>query len=330
MNFNPRSAKAEKQASLWAARIAGSGLDCEGRAALDLWLEEDPSHRPLLEQYRQLNAVLAQRLPELAAAGAVERTSARKAIPSAWAKRSLLAGALAAATATAVWFAGPWNGTQTFAAPAGQQRTLELADGTHLELNAGTRIVVRETGSMRGARLLDGEAFFIVAKDKSRPFVVETPAGSVRVTGTVFDVRSEDTAPLEVTVVEGSVEVKADAAEGSRPPVALGSDESLSLGDGGVSVAKLSAASVADTLAWRHGRVVFDGTPLRQALERFAHYSGRRITAAPGTENFRVAGAYRLNDPDGFVRQLEAIYPVRAVSAPDGSITLSLGGNPQN
>src|SRR5690606_22171746 len=154
-----------------------------------------------------------------------------------------------------------------------QRQSITLSDGTKVDLNAHTRLEVAISASERRVRLAAGEAFFEVQKDPARPFIIETPTGSVRVTGTTFNVRSDAASSLEVTVVEGSVQVRTGGeSSSSSPPVSLGAGDRLSSGRTGVSVKALSDAAIADTLAWRQGQIVFDGVPLRQALARFSHY----------------------------------------------------------
>jgi transmembrane sensor len=173
-------------------------------------------------------------------------------------------------------------------------------------------------------RLAAGEAFFAVHKDATRPFIVETPAGSVRVTGTKFDVRTETDGALEVTVVEGSVQAHPGEAAG-RPstPVQLGAGDQLSAGPGGVSVHTLPAAALEDALAWRQGQIVFDGVPLREALARFARYHGRGITATPEAAELRVGARFSLDDLDGFFAGLEEVLPVRVTHNLNGTVQVS-------
>jgi transmembrane sensor len=174
-------------------------------------------------------------------------------------------------------------------------------------------------------RLASGQAFFAVHQDVGRPFVVETPAGSVQVTGTQFDVRADSPATFEVTVVEGSVQARpGDASGRSVAPVPLGAGEQLFAGPGGVALRTLSAAALADALAWREGQIVFKGMPLHEALARFARYHGRGITVAPDAADLPVGGRYSLDDLDGFLAQLEVALPVRVTRSLNGTVQVSL------
>jgi transmembrane sensor len=318
---------AEEQATLWAARLDGSALTATDRTALDAWLAENPAHRTLLSHYCQFSTDLEQQLPALVAAGAVEMP------PDSVPRRAgrwlpLGAGAMAATAAAVVlmfWLTRPQIQSENLATPMAQRQTLTLADGTRLELNAQTSLRIEIDRRERHVRLASGEAFFAVHKDASRPFIVETPAGLVQVTGTQFDICAETPSALEVTVVEGSVQARPGDATG-RPgaPVLLAAGDHLSAGPDGVAIRALNAAALDATLAWRQGQIVFDGVPLREALTRFARYHGRGITATAGAAELRVVGRYSLDDLDGFLAQLEEALPVRVTRSLNGTVQVSL------
>jgi transmembrane sensor len=320
--FNPA---ADEQASLWAARLDGSELSAADRAALEAWLARDPSHRNLLTQYCQFSADLEQKLPVLVTADAVDfippAATRRRFRWARWAGGSLAA---AAAIGVAIWLIRPQTQLETVATPVARRQSLTLADGTRIELNAQTNLQVEITGRTRHVLLASGEAFFAVHKDPSRPFIVETPAGSVRVTGTQFNVRAETATALEVTVVEGSVQAHPGEING-RPsaPQSLTAGDQLSAGPGGTEVRHLSAVALEDTLAWRQGWIVFHGVPLREALARFARYHGRGITVTPDAAGKSVGGRYNLDDLDGFLNGLEEGLQVRVTHDLNGTLQVS-------
>ena len=320
----------EEQASLWAARLDGSVLSATDRSALDKWLAGHPSHRALLAQYCQFSTDLEQQLPliEGIREQSVEIPAPKTAQPYPWLRWPMMAGATltaAAAVALIFWLARPQPRLENIATPVAQRQTLTLADGTMVELNAQTTLQVEIGRKERHVRLAAGEAFFAVHKDPSRPFIVETPAGSVRVTGTKFDVRSEGAAALEVTVLEGSVQARPETAGGPpASPVLLTAGDQLSAGATGVKVRALSANALEDALAWRQGQIVFEGVPLREALGRFARYHGRGITATADVAELRVGGRYSLDDLDGFFAALEVVLPVHVTRNLSGTVQVGL------
>jgi transmembrane sensor len=319
--------EAEDQASLWAARLEGSELSDTLRAELDAWLEGDPSRRELLSRYCQFSAKLDHLVPALVETGGVRMPEAG-ARPRGWSPwRLAAAGLLAAGLAMAVvWMSGSGPGTENLSTPAGKRGTFTLSDGTRVELNANTSILVENSRAERRVRLSNGEAFFVVSRDKSRPFTVETPAGSVRVTGTIFNVLSEAAMQLEVTVVEGSVQVRpGETSEGRpAPPFVLGAGDRLTDVNGAVSLRALSGAETDDALAWRKGQIVCMSMPLSEALARYAHYHGVTIAVTAGAGRRPVGGVYGLGDLDEFLAYVRQGLNMSVVRASDGSVRVSL------
>jgi len=314
---------AEEQASLWAARLDGGSINAGQRAELAAWLEADPARRLLLSSYCQFSADLEQQLPLLAGIKdevAGIKTAAKTVPLRPWLRWPTLAGAslIAAATvAVILWNGRPQDTFQNIATPIAQRQALTLADGTQLELNAQTVLTVELTTRERRVRLSGGEAFFHVTKDAGRPFFVETSAGSVRVTGTQFNVRTAPANQLEVTVLEGSVLVQPGDNAGSRD---LRAGDQLTRSGGDVSVRSLGAADLDRALAWRSGQALFNGTPLREALGYFGRYHGITLTASDAAALKRVSGSPSLDDLDGFLTSLEDALQVRVTRESDGSI----------
>jgi transmembrane sensor len=194
-----------------------------------------------------------------------------------------------------------------------------LADGSRIELNAGTALTVELGPDMRRVRLSGGEAYFEVSKDPARPFLVEAPAGTIRVTGTRFNVRADSVASLEVIVAEGSVQVRAG---GDKPAQALRTGDRLVHEKHQAAVFSLSNRQLSDALAWRQGWVVFDGTTLREALARFARYHGRNITVSDDAATQRIGGRYSLDDLEGFLAGIEESLDLRFSRGIDGAVHL--------
>ena len=323
----------EETASLWAARLEAAALTSRQRAKLDSWLAADPRHREALAHYCQLSTDLERHLPSLLSSGSVtlpdsppvaEHRTLRRSATWGW----VAASAMAAAAVALVLHSG--NSTpatpSSYATPVAQRQAITLDDGTHVDLNAGTHLVVEHTTHELRVRLADGQAFFQVAKDTSRPFIVETPAGSVRVTGTAFDIRTTSADEIEVTVLEGSVQVRLgqNADPALAGPIALRAHDQLTSGGQGAPVVRhLTDQRVADALAWIDGQVVFDNTPLAQVLERFAHYHGRGISADAGARDLRLSGRYSLENLDSFFADLEAVLAVQVSRDQRGTTRVS-------
>ena len=98
---------------------------------------------------------------------------------------------------------------QTITVPAGQRINITLVDGTNVWLNARTSLSYPvKFGKNNRQVVLDGEAYFDVTKDKSKPFIVQTDNYNVEVLGTKFDVNAySETGEFETTLMSGSVKV---------------------------------------------------------------------------------------------------------------------------
>ena len=318
----------EEQASLWAAKLDGSVMSATDRLALDAWLAAHPDHRTLLSSYCQFSADLEQQMPLIEGIKELSvetKKTPATAQPSPWLRWPMMAGAAlttAAAVAGVFWLMQPRQQFDNFATPAAHRQTLTLVDGTKVELNAQSSVQIEISGQTRHLRLASGEAFFSVHKDASRPFTVETPAGSVRVTGTKFNVRMENTGELEVTVLEGSVQAQpGNSADHPATPISLRAGDTLLARTSGPVVKQLSASDLDDTLAWRQGQIVFKDVPLREVLARFARYHGRGITATNAVAELSIGARFSLDDLDGFFAGLEAGWPsVTVTRNPNGTV----------
>jgi transmembrane sensor len=178
----------------------------------------------------------------------------------------------------------------------------------HTDFRYGRRIVALD----------QGEAFFSVAKDHGRPFLVETPLGTVRVTGTVFDIRLADPKDADVTLMEGSISLERPATE----PLKLKPTEQVSISGADSSVRTLSSSELENISAWREGRVVFSGLTLSQVAQRLAAYFGSPIVVAPEVVNLQPGGSAPLQDLKSVLGALEEALPIRVISLDDGSYQL--------
>jgi transmembrane sensor len=223
-------------------------------------------------------------------------------------------GALAAVLAVGVFWLV--QRPLTFATGAAQRQVVTLTDGTRAELNARTTLRVQLRGAERRVWLEGGEVFLTVARDAAKPFVVETAAGQVRVTGTIFNVSAYAPDSLGVLLLEGGVEATPAGGASRR----LEPGDELVVAAGRAELRRLDAAALADALAWREGRIVFHDTPLASALARFAHHHAREIEVAPAVENLGLGGRFVLDDLDGFLRDLPVALPVTVREDPSGLI----------
>ncbi|WP_245777252.1 FecR family protein [Brevundimonas viscosa] len=223
--------------------------------------------------------------------------------------------AVVAALALALWLPS----RNTYATEVGGQRLVRLDDGSRIQLDTDTRVKVRFGEAERRILLERGQALFMVARDASRPFRVA--AGDVEITalGTVFDVRRE-TAGVRVTLVEGAVAVVEDAPmEPRRWRLTPGQQVRTSLtGSTPVDVDAKAATS------WSTGRLVFQSTPLAEAVAEVNRYLPEKIIlAAPAAENVPVNGVFAAGDRDAFVSAASDLFGLSARPQADGGVRLA-------
>jgi transmembrane sensor len=310
----------DAQASLWATRIEDGELNETQCAELDAWLVADPRHRERLAEYCDLSTVLDDVMPRLSSASVYATPVAPR--PSRW---WWVGAGLAAAASLALVFGlnrAPEDPLERIATAIAECRSVSLSDGTVVELNAHTNLVFEATTTERRVRLGSGQAFFAVTKDVARPFIVDTPLGSVRVTGTAFDVRTINADAIAVTVAEGTVEVRLGESElrTASAPIKLTSHRQLMVESGVSEVRELSDEGLANELAWREGQLALDNAPLREVLNRFAHFHGIGISASGEVSDLRLSGRFALADLDDFLLILETVHPVRVIRDQSGTI----------
>ena len=201
----------------------------------------------------------------------------------------------------------------------GDLRTIPLSDGSNATMSSDSRMQVSLSNGERHIDLQQGEAFFKVAKDPGRPFVVSAGGRQVVAVGTRFAVR-RDGADLRVVVTEGTVRLQSEGDTGpQRMPITLLHAGNVALvSSRGVSVRTGSVEEAERDLDWRSGYVTFRDTPLEAAATEFNRYNARKIVMGDAeVAALRVGGNFRWSNTEAFVRLLEQGFPVRAEVQPD-------------
>lgn len=187
------------------------------------------------------------------------------------------------------------------ATATGRMLNQPLPDGSSLTLDAASRAEVDFYATRRQVRLLAGSAFFAVAHDTKRPFVVQAAGVQVTVLGTRFEVALEGDAVL-VAVDAGRVQVR--DANGTAHE--LGAGQMLRLRPG--QAARVQAA---DTVAaWREGWLDFQSTPLAEVARRLERYSPQPLRVEPDAAALPVLGRVRIAAAHGWLRMLPRTLPV--------------------
>lgn len=297
-------AEIEAQAAAWLARLDRDDATEADHAAYAAWRAQSASHRDAADRLAGLWAemdILGQLAGE--ARPAPRRARGPSRLRSfAWGHPGLAAAAalLVAVVAGGAWYVAP----RTYATGVGQQRIISLSDGSSIQLNTDSRAEVRYTADTRAIRLTRGEAFFEVAPNKRRPFLVYAGNGVVRAVGTAFAVRIRGQA-VDVTVTKGVVEFTGAppaGRPGAGPPRAVLSAgaaeaEAGTLAGSQVTETKLASEAAGERLAWRSGMLAFTGQALPEVVAEMSRYTDVSIDASdPGLRDVRVAAYFKVGE----------------------------------
>lgn len=183
---------------------------------------------------------------------------------------------------------------QTISVPAGQRISFTMTDGTNVWLNARTSLTYPvKFGKKNRQVILDGEAYFDVAKDKTKPFVVKTEKYNVEVLGTKFDVDAySETGEFETTLMSGSVKIA--SLDDPSEELMLKPDNKVYLQDG-----KLQVTPVSDynPYRWKEGLICFKDATFLSIMKDFEKYYGLNILVKnKEVRKFFYTGKFRQTD----------------------------------
>jgi len=306
----------DDQAALWAAR-ADRGLSIDEDAMLDAWLAADIRHAGafakaravslLTERTRAFGIGADKMLMQMEGEPAPEHDLPWSAQPKASLTRRNAMWMSAAAATAGFWFAlralPHYLRERSFETGIGETKVVPLDDGSLVTLNTQSQITVAYSAERRDISLVRGEALFDVAKDKARPFVVSAGGMQVRAVGTSFTVKLVPNEPVQVLVREGVVEVKRPDVPTAPPVRVSAGSQAVASDNTPIVAASVTPSEVDKALAWRIGRIVFEGETLRTAAADFARYSDTRIVIDDAAvANMTITGLFVSNDPVGFAK----------------------------
>lgn len=199
----------------------------------------------------------------------------------------------------------------------GGLKSVSMPDGSRVTLNTSTAIRIALGPRERDIILEKGEAFFDVAHDRQRPFVVHAGDQRIIAVGTQFSVFREPQGS-RVVVTEGKVRVE-DATSGSPAnATSVPAGSVAEAGDAGVLVRSMTIAETQAYLAWQRGYLVFHDTPLADAVAEFNRYNSKQLVIRDSSlKGIRVGGNLRATNVTAFTRVLEQGFPVRATDFGD-------------
>jgi transmembrane sensor len=339
------------EAAAWFTRQRVSPLTEADATEFAAWLKADPANTAAWSDFERLwGRVEAVRDdPRILAIREETRRRAARRVGARYGRRFAAALAASVVLGAAIW----WGLKERAIAPdgvplahasvtattapalireastqIGERALLVLADGSKVTLNTDSAVRADYTGRERRLTLVRGEAFFDVAKDPTRPFIVTAGSRQVIAVGTAFNVRMQDQ-QVRVTLVEGSVRIVpaifssiAMPEKQPAPVVTLEAGSALVTGADGVDhVLRLDTARAT---SWRNGKLVFEGDRLADVVAEMNRYSREKLEIAdPALEDRKVSGVFEPTEGQAFAKALEAYGIARTTQQTDTKIVLS-------
>ncbi|WP_129778619.1 FecR family protein [Peristeroidobacter soli] len=322
-------------ATEWLMRMQVPDVAQEEISAWLDWMQRDARHAAAFDRIQELSVSLkAVPAPPEPDAGKLVADHYDAAVPLgdwyATRNRRRVAVGVVAAVSTAVVLAGallhietaknePTVAEQVLDTSVGENRRVTLSDGSLVVLGGSTGLAVAFSERQRVVRLDRGEAYFQVAKDSSRPFIVQAGAASVTAVGTAFNVNQREDRSI-VTVTEGRVLVelaKLSTAVSPRTGVHLNAGEQATADHAGIG-APATVSDLASILSWQSGRLSFNKQSLRDAVRDVNRYASKPIRLA--TEeigDIPITGTVTTSNISGWVTSVERAFGLAADETPD-------------
>ncbi len=304
------AAAVEQQAALWRVRQERSSWSAEDQQALDAWLAESTAHRVawlrLDYGWKRVDRLAALRAPSIGGKLVWQSRNPQR-------RTLAMAAGFLLTVGLSVLGVSQWlnDGTQQYVTAVGGHETVPLRDGSRIELNTDTRVRAAVDETARRVWLDKGEAYFDIARDPARPFVVDAGDHRIVVLGTRFSVR-RDQGRVEVFVEEGRVRVEAKANDKPSPPAIAMPGDRVIAEAGAMLLAPASEDKVASELSWRKGVLIFDRTSLAAAAAEFNRYNAKKLSIDDRTiADVRISGSFDATNVEAFSRLLQRAYGLR-------------------
>ncbi|GAA3749075.1 hypothetical protein GCM10022422_37130 [Flavobacterium ginsengisoli] len=194
------------------------------------------------------------------------------------------------------------NSFNTLSTPTGGQYNIVLADGTKVFLNAVSSIKypTQFNGNQRIVEL-EGEAYFEVAKNKNKPFLVKSDNQTIEVLGTHFNVHAyNNESVVKTTLLEGSVAVSSKNQKAILKP---GQQSNVSDGSNKIAVKEVDTEAA---IAWKNGRFKFDNADLKSVMKQLERWYGIKVEYRGDVSDVRFnGGTFRNKNLSEVLKVLE-------------------------
>lgn len=321
----------KKVAARWFARRRSGAMSAQELRELEVWLSQDEAHRRAFDHLAMIwgGAEGTRNDPEVMQ---MREAARRSQVVRRWQAFAAMAAVFIAVcfvgAGVANWLTAGSNASpelvaaadhQEFRTSVGQTATVTLADGSVVTLDTDTVLRTRTTWNRRYAELAKGRAFFRVAHEKTRPFVVLANGRTVTALGTSFEVAVER-GRFEVTLVSGKVRVEQPKPDDRKAATLKPGTKLVAPVEGAWQVA---TADIARETSWVEGLLRFRDEPLGRVAAELNKYSKKKVVIDdPAISARPIQGAFAAGDVDEFVRAAEAYGLARVASNSSEEVVL--------
>ncbi|HVM23090.1 MAG TPA: TonB family protein [Sphingomicrobium sp.] len=303
-----RSQQIEERAAQWLLQREEPSWSAADQVRLDEWLSQSDAHKVAFWRL-EYGWRKADRLAALAAPS----QPAARWDDLSWRRPLALAASLVLVFSFLVghWSSAP-QPTQSplrFETAVGGHKLISLPDGSRVELNTDTQLRAVVNATTRAVWLERGEAFFDIAKQPNRNFVIYAGTRTITVLGTKFSVRRKQS-DLVVAVLEGRVRVDAAEANVAARHATVGAGD-VAIASGRSTLVTKSPEVVQEQLAWRTGRLLLHDVTLADAAAEFNRYNQKKLVIDdPQIASLSVGGSFLARNVEAFAQLLRDVYGV--------------------
>lgn len=328
------------EAQAWLIQLDGGRPSRQALAEFREWLSRSPLHRAEFRRaasaWNGLDGLA--RLLDADGAGALIRPGRLRLPPYALSAALVLAVAAGGYIAFRQWQGSFGNEafTADYVTAVGELKSVVLPDGSRMRINTASRVAVSFGREARLIHLDAGEAWFQVAHDTKKPFIVYAGKYAVKDLGTAFSIRVKDDG-IDLTVTKGRVEVASlkqrlpartwldpDSIKNAPSRVPLTAGQHVVFNQGIELAQRVKPAQVEKMLSWRDGMLIFDNDPLEKVVSEINRYSPVRIVISDsGIRNLRFGGYFRTNDVPSILATLQKGFGIHVEKINDKLIYLS-------
>ncbi|KDE38786.1 Iron siderophore sensor protein [Nitrincola lacisaponensis] len=331
-----------EEAAIWQARLREANLNSSSgrklRADFNQWLLEDTRNRAAFAEMESLwlaleaplEQVIAEELPAHnintnSSANATHDSACQMTTRHGFLRMQSQGLALASCLVLAILVTFGWQQDwltrwqSDYITLVGEKMPIVTEDNSHIVLNTNTALAKDYNTLERRIRLLKGEAWFEVAANDNRPFIVSTSHGSVKVTGTHFNVRLMNDVAI-ISLDEGRVELLTPNMQQDAAVILLPGQQAVLSGRHISTPAPFDRTAVT---AWLRDQLVFYNTPLGDVVDTLnRHRQGRIVITSNELKNLKISGIFSTNTPDSVLEVITNTLPINQIRLTDYLVLL--------